>query len=321
MRFAWLSNISSAASWRISGCDISLCFASRSALLQTLDCRRLHLGRQNWTSTELWVRFGSAKAACNCTSFTSCDSENTTGSLAEEEPTDSANGLGRQEGSEGSSVNLTSRLSGRSGSKPETLYKRVDVLVTREETVEKPDLMQTELSVEALMSFLVCETGDDVRRTWPRDTRCSAPEIELYVGTVHVAGFAFQALVMTKRTNSSVSFPVADHVHAPPPACPPRLPPKQITSFCSRLVYHDVPRVLERLVHLGQTIQCCHRSLIQVVHLVVRLGVSLVCAAYDPFPIVEEAVHFSPRNLSHSPVLRRSLSCPAQPHRPPLFLQ
>ena len=39
-------------------------------------------------------------------------------------------------------------------SRPEILYKRVDVLVTRDETVEKQDLLQTELSVEALMCCL-----------------------------------------------------------------------------------------------------------------------------------------------------------------------
>ena len=33
---------------------------------------------------------------------------------------------------------------------------------------------------------------------------------------------------------------------------------KQHVAF-SRLLQHNVPRVLERLVHLGQTIQCCHR--------------------------------------------------------------
>ena len=39
---------------------------------------------------------------------------------------------------------------------------------------------------ETSLSFLVSETGDDIGRTWPRDARCSAPEIELSVFTVHV---------------------------------------------------------------------------------------------------------------------------------------
>ena len=53
--------------------------------------------------------------------------------------------------------------------------------------------------------FLVSETGDDVGRTWPKDAKCSAPEIELSVGTVHVASFAFQAIGMTNEQMASVS--------------------------------------------------------------------------------------------------------------------
>ena len=41
VRVAWLLDISSAVWWLISGCAISLRFASRSALLQALGCRRL----------------------------------------------------------------------------------------------------------------------------------------------------------------------------------------------------------------------------------------------------------------------------------------
>ena len=77
-------------------------------------------------------------------SFTSCDSENTTGSLAENEPPDSEICLGmfgRQEGSEG--VVCKSDVQTDWG-----------VLVKREETVEKPDLPQTELTVDALVFFL-----------------------------------------------------------------------------------------------------------------------------------------------------------------------
>ena len=67
--------------------------------------------------------------------------------------------------------------------------------------------------------FLVSETGDDVGRTWPKDAKCSAPEIELSVGTVHVASFAFQALGMTNEQMASVSqfatnLSTADLVHA-----------------------------------------------------------------------------------------------------------
>ena len=54
----------------------------------------------------------------------------------------------------------------------------------------------------------------------------------------------------------------------------------------SRLLHHNVPRVLERFVHLGQTIQC-HHSLIQVVHLVVRFRILLVRGAQATFPAVE----------------------------------
>ena len=100
--------------------------------------------------------FGSAKRLA--TACHSRDKENTTDSRAQNEPTDSENGhgmCGRQEDCEGS-VNLTSRLSGRPGSKPETSHKRVDVLVTREETVEKPVLLQTEMSVEALSAVFSC---------------------------------------------------------------------------------------------------------------------------------------------------------------------
>ena len=65
----------------------------------------------------------------------------------------------------GSSVNLTSRLSGGSGSKIEISY-------------------QTRLAPNRIvcgsadvLSFLVPETRDHVSRTWPSDTKCSAPEI------------------------------------------------------------------------------------------------------------------------------------------------
>ena len=92
--------------------------------------------------------FGSIKATCNCVTFTSCDSENTTGSVTENEPTASEKGLGmfgRQEGSEKSSVNLTSRLSGGQGSKPEISDNRVEMQVTREETEENPNLLQNRI--------------------------------------------------------------------------------------------------------------------------------------------------------------------------------
>ena len=106
--------------------------------------------------------FGSSKATCDRMSFISCDSEKTRSSRAENEPPDSECGLGmfgRQQGDEGSSVTVTSRLTGVPRSKPETSYRRFHVLVTREETVEKPDLLQTELTVDALMScfFLFLE--------------------------------------------------------------------------------------------------------------------------------------------------------------------
>ena len=42
------------------------------------------------------------------------------------------------------------------------------------------------------------------------DTRCSVLKTEVSVGTVHVASFAFQALVVT---NEQVAFPMADLVH------------------------------------------------------------------------------------------------------------
>ena len=91
--------------------------------------------------------FGSSKATCDRMSFTSCGSENTTGSLAENEPPDSESCLGmfgRQEGSEGSSANLTSRLTGVPGSTPETSCRR-----------RKTDLPQTDLSVDALMFWFL----------------------------------------------------------------------------------------------------------------------------------------------------------------------
>ena len=59
--------------------------------------------------------------------------------------------------------------------------------------------------VRVVLSFLVSEVGDHFGRAWPRNTRCSVPEIEVSVGTVHVASFAFQTLVVTNEQMSLLS--------------------------------------------------------------------------------------------------------------------
>ena len=84
--------------------------------------------------------------------------------------------------------------------------------------------------------------------------------------------------------------------------------------------------ILKDLVLLRQGVQGLHGLVVKIVNLGVRLGVLLVCGASAPLPIVEgsDAVptvsSMLPRNLSHSPARRRSLSCHARPHRPPLVL-
>ena len=50
-----------------------------------------------------------------------------------------------------------------------------------------------------VLSFLVSELGDDVDCTWPWNARVSFPEIELSVGTVHIASFAIQTLVANEQ--------------------------------------------------------------------------------------------------------------------------
>ena len=47
--------------------------------------------------------------------------------------------------------------------------------------------------------FLVTKTGNDISCTRTKDTQCSAPEYELSLGTVHVAGLALQALFVTNE--------------------------------------------------------------------------------------------------------------------------
>ena len=106
----------------------------------------------------------SFNAICDCMSVTSCDSENTTGSLAETEPPDTENGLGtfgRQEGSEGSSVNLTSRLSGG----PDQNQKlENDMLMWWS---HGGNSRKTRLVAERTVCGRVDGTGDDFDRAWP----------------------------------------------------------------------------------------------------------------------------------------------------------
>ena len=106
--------------------------------------------------------------------------------------------FGRQEGWDESSVTLTSRLSWGRRFRPETSYKLVDVLVVPDESVEK---LVTELSVDALMCCLFLFLKREMTSAAHGERhKVFCPEIELSVGTVHVASFAFQAfLVMDEQ--------------------------------------------------------------------------------------------------------------------------
>ena len=64
------------------------------------------------------------------------------------------------------------------GFRPGTSYRRVDVLVRLDEREKKP-VTEFVCGCVDVLSFLVPDTGDDVSCTWPRDTTCSAAEIEL----------------------------------------------------------------------------------------------------------------------------------------------
>ena len=75
------------------------------------------------------------------------------------------------------------------------------------------------VGARVVLSFLVFETGDDVGRTWSRDAKCSAPEIEVSVGTVHVAGFACQTLVVTNEQMALLSQVVHQLPNGRPCAC------------------------------------------------------------------------------------------------------
>ena len=89
--------------------------------------------------------------------------------------------------------------------------------------------------------FLVSELGDDIGRTCPRDTRSSVPEIELSVGTVHVASFAFQAIVATNAVDlvpSDFAEPVRPPAFQWQTLCTfPQLPPRVRVRRC-RLLHH-----------------------------------------------------------------------------------
>ena len=76
------------------------------------------------------------------------------------------------------------------------------MLVKRDETLEK-----TTFAVKRkvcggvdVLSFLVSETEDDVSLTWPNghNVSCSR-KLNCLSGTVHVAGFAFQAFFVTNE--------------------------------------------------------------------------------------------------------------------------
>ena len=86
---------------------------------------------------------------------------------------------------------------------------------------------------------------------------------------------------------------ILQHFQGPVLVLPGRLHLVNRVPFCSKkhvaisgLLHHNVPRVLERLVHIGQAIQCRHRSLIQIVHFTVRFRILLVRGAHA-FPAIE----------------------------------